>query len=118
MVLVYRPAHPKANSNGMFDSSLLPLHFQRGTVPAPYVVSDEMVSTRHMCDGHYYTSKAKFREVTRAHGCVEVGNDTETLLKPRKPIELSREQRRNDIRQAIQELKGGRKRKRTKRTAA
>jgi hypothetical protein len=57
-----------------------------------------------MADGRYYTSKAEFRKVTKAHGCVEVGNETAALMKPRKPVGLSREQRRNDIRRAIRQL--------------
>lgn len=75
---------------------------------ASYVISDEMPETRHMADGNYYTSKAKFRQATRASGCVEVGNETSTLLKPRKQVTLSREQRRDHIRQAIHQLRNGR----------
>jgi hypothetical protein len=74
---------------------------------ATYVISDEMSETRHMADGKYYTSKHKFREATRAAGCYEYGNELPTLLKPRKPIELSREKRRDDIRRTIYELKNG-----------
>ena len=118
MVLVYRPKHPRANHNGMIDSAEISVHFQRGSVSAPHVVSDIMAPTRHMCDGRYYTSKAKFREVTKAHGCIEVGNETQTLLKPRKPIKLDRGERRDDIRRAINELRNGRPRKRTRRARA
>lgn len=74
-----------------------------------YVISDEMAPTKHMADGQHYTSKAKFRATTRAHGCVEVGNETATILKPRKPVPLSRGQRRDDIRQAIHQLREGRR---------
>ncbi len=35
---------------------------------------DEMPPTKHPCDGKYYTSKARFRETTRAFGCEEVGD--------------------------------------------
>ena len=71
---------------------------------ASYVISDEMPETRHMADGKHYTSKARFRQATRAAGCIEVGNETSTLLKPRKPITLSRADRRDAIRHAIQQL--------------
>lgn len=71
---------------------------------APYVIGDIMEPTRHMADGNYYSSKSKFREVTKAHGCVEVGNDP-AISRPRKPIPLSSERRREDIRRVIQELK-------------
>ncbi len=69
------------------------------------VISDSMEPTRHMADGKYYTSKAKFRQTTRAYGCVEIGNDVAPLLKPRQPVPLSRDQRRHDIRRAIDDLR-------------
>lgn len=72
---------------------------------ASFVISDEMPATRHMADGKHYTSKAKFREATRAAGCVEVGTETQTLLKPRAPVQLDRGQRRDAIRQAIHQLR-------------
>lgn len=72
---------------------------------ASFVISDEMPETRHMADGKHYTSKAKFRQATRAAGCVEVGTETSTLLKPRQKIELDRGQRRDDIRKAFYEAR-------------
>lgn len=74
---------------------------------APNVISDIMPATRHMASGRYHTSKAAFRAETKAYGCVEVGNDS-SLLKPRTPIPLSREKRRDDIRRTIYELRNGR----------
>jgi hypothetical protein len=68
------------------------------------VISDTMDLTRHMADGRFYDSKHRFREVTKAHGCVEIGTDT-SFLKPRKPIKLDRRQRRDDIRRAIYDLR-------------
>ena len=106
MTLVYRPDHPNANSNGLVDKSIAYAQLSKGA--APYVISDEISPTRHMVDGRYYTSKAKFREITRINGCIEVGNETSTLLKPRKPIEMDRGQRREDIKRAIHELRNGR----------
>lgn len=99
--LVYRPGHPLANSNGMVDISEAGLP---QSDPATYVISDTMDHTRHMADGQYYDSKSKYRKVTKAYGCVEVGNETATLLKPRKKIELSRADRREAIRRAIRQL--------------
>lgn len=72
----------------------------------PYVISDEMPETRHMATGEYMTSKSKFRQATKASGCIEVGNETSTLLKPRKVIQLSRQDRRDAIRHSIQQLMG------------
>lgn len=70
-----------------------------------FVISDEMAPTRHMADCKIYTSKTKFRQATRAHGCVEVGTETPTLLKARAPVTLDRGQRRDAIRQAIHQLR-------------
>ena len=39
------------------------------------VSGDSMEPTWHPCDGEIYDSKSKFREVTRANGCIEVGNE-------------------------------------------
>jgi hypothetical protein len=57
---------------------------------APMVITDEMPPTQHMADGNYYSSKRKFRAVTRAHGCVEVGNDP-AMFRPRPKPKPDRE---------------------------
>ena len=72
---------------------------------APNVISDIMSETRHMADGKYYTSKSEYRKATRAAGCIEVGNETKALLTPRKPVQLDRGQRRDDIRKTIYDLR-------------
>lgn len=102
---VYRPEHPAADENGMVDADIAGPRFSGGA--ATYVISDEMPPTRHMADMKTYTSKAKFREATRAHGCIEVGNEVKALTQPRKPIQLDRGQRRENIRQAIHMLRNG-----------
>ena len=101
---VYRPNHPQADECGMVNIEIAGPRFASAAAPA--VISDEIEPTRHMATGKYYTSKAKFREATKMAGCVEVGNEVSTLLKPRKPMPLSREQRRNDIRRALHQLQG------------
>jgi len=70
--------------------------------------TDTMEPTRHMVDGKYYTSKKKFRNETKARGCIEVGDQTTHLTKPRKEIKLTRRQRREDIKQALHEVRNGR----------
>lgn len=40
------------------------------------VIDDSMPPTEHLIDGKIYESKSAFRAVTKAHGCVEVGNDS------------------------------------------
>jgi hypothetical protein len=72
------------------------------------VISDSMPDLRHMADGKYYSSKAKFREITKAHGCQEVGNDS-SLFTPRKPKMLDRAKRVSDIKNAIEKLKSKRR---------
>jgi hypothetical protein len=86
------------------------LHMTVGNVPVKiHYIADEMNPTRHMCNGKLYTSKKKFRDETRARGCIEYGNESDTLLKPRKSILPSKRQRREDIKRAIWELNNGRK---------
>lgn len=70
-------------------------------------ISDTMDSTRHMADGKYYTSKKAFREATKRAGCIEIGNETKYLQKPRKPVKLDRRKRREDIKKAINDLRWG-----------
>ena len=104
--LIYRPDHPEANLNGMIEKYKDTRIDILGS--SPYVIGDEMPPTRHMVTGEFFTSKAKFRSRTRDVNCVEVGNETATMLKPRKTIELSREQRHRDIRIALDQLRNGR----------
>jgi hypothetical protein len=100
---VYRPKHPQADEFGMLDAAIAgPKHVSRA---APSVITDEMAPTRHMADGNYYSSKHKFRAATRAHGCIEIGSEVKAVTQPRKRTELSREQRKNDIRRAISQLR-------------
>lgn len=101
-VYVHRPDHPKANKNGMVDKNDL---YEDSYGESAYVISDNMEPTKHMATGEYFTSKAKFREQTRRSGCIEVGNETNFMLKPRKTVETSREERRHHIREAINYLR-------------
>ena len=39
------------------------------------IIRDEMDPAVHMADGKHYTSKARYRETTRAHGFIEIGNE-------------------------------------------
>jgi hypothetical protein len=42
---------------------------------ASYIISDNMADTWHPASGKIMSSKSEFRKETRAHGCVEVGNE-------------------------------------------
>lgn len=44
-------------------------------LPRPYVISDTIDPTEQV-DGKFYTSKRRFREVGKALGLTEVGNET------------------------------------------
>lgn len=81
-----------------------PLHVSHNEGPS--VISDTIEATRHMATGRYFTSKAAFRAETKASGCIEVGSDS-SLYKSRKPVPLSREKRREDIRRTIYNLRNG-----------
>ena len=106
MGYVYRPDHPEANENGMVDRAVL---YGSADDPHFYVISDTMDPTRHMATGRMHTSKSEFRKDTRAAGCIEYGNETAHLTKPRKPVPLDRAKRREDIRRTIYELRNGRR---------
>lgn len=73
---------------------------QRSDLPFPMVISDEMPETEHL-DGNFYTSKRRFREVTRAHGCIEIGNEK---LKPKEKTYPDRKAIRETIRRARQKV--------------
>lgn len=76
----------------MRDGKLVPKHLapplqKRGpmsSLPRPYVISDgiEMI---HPVTGEMMTSKAKFREETRARGLTEIGNEPLSMKAPDEP---------------------------------
>jgi hypothetical protein len=120
---VYCPDHPKANQNGCVEKSLareynywkqmvegrLDKQMMNGNEPVTLnYITDGMDYTRHMCNNRYYDSKSRFRQVTKEHGCIEVGNEEATMLKPRKPTKLDKRQRVEDIKRAIYDVKNGR----------
>ena len=40
-----------------------------------YIKTDEIAPLEHPCTGEMITSKARFRDITKAHGCEEVGTE-------------------------------------------
>lgn len=70
----------------------------------PHVISDTMPAMRHPITGKLMDSKSSFRAITRAHGCVEVGN--ETMRDTRRLTGMDSETRKADIARAIQQLGG------------
>src|SRR5688572_14929630 len=68
---------------------------------APHVISDHMPAMVHPINGKMYDSKSRFRAETRAHGCVEVGNEVQKNNRRLDSGNLA-----IDIRRAISELGG------------
>lgn len=100
---VSRPNHPQADEFGMVEADIAGPKYGGDT--AFGVISDTMAATKHMADGKMYDSKSEFRKATKNAGCIEVGNEMATVTAPRKPIQLSRADRRDAIRQAISQLR-------------
>lgn len=118
----HMPAHPYANERGIvevndkFYEGLYLMgamgedkRMMRGNEPVTLnFISDMMEPTKHMALDIWdapIDSKSKFRKITKEKGCVEIGNETSYLTKPRKPIKLDRKTRRDHIKQALQNLR-------------
>lgn len=70
----------------------------------PAIHRDTMDAAWHPATGEMMDSKSRFREVTKAHGLVEVGNDTPTS--PKLPNDNPADRKR-DIADAIEALSQG-----------
>jgi hypothetical protein len=80
----------------------------RSDLPIPHVISDEMPAIEQV-DGRYYTSKAAFRAVGRAHGLTEVGT-AKFKPKQRSTALLETKKKRIDaLGKVIAEYKQGRR---------
>ena len=78
----------------------------RSALPCPHVISDSMDPVEHV-DGRFYTSKATYRAVSRAHGLIEIGNEK---VKPRQRASARREEkekRRKSLKLALDKYKAG-----------
>lgn len=49
--------------------------YQAPARPGITIIGDEMPDTIHPCNGRAYSSKSEFRKITKAAGCVELGNE-------------------------------------------
>ena len=70
------------------------------------LISDETPPLEHV-DGRFYTSKAAYRAVTRAHGLTEVGNER---LRPKRRASMdtnARQQRREALKVAKEKYRAG-----------
>lgn len=101
MTWVYRPNHPQANENGMVDSAIAGPRNEKSQ--ATYVISDTMDHMKHPGTGAMIDSKSRFREHTRASGCVEVGTDP-AILREKPRVEPSLNDIAMDVKRSIAEL--------------
>lgn len=87
-----------------FDKNLQKVVEYRPTyqeVNAPNVIEDTMPACEHPCNGHMYDSKRAFREVTRAYGCIETG-DEKLSQKPERPFQnIPKDQIREAINRSL-----------------
>lgn len=119
---LYKPGHPFANENGFVEKSVYYANTwfdDKGMTVGNQRVRinynpDGMEPLKHMAlpfGSAPIDSKSKYRKITREMGCVEVGDQTHILTKPRKPIPLDRKQRREDIKKALYQHRNGQVRK-------
>lgn len=72
-----------------------------GREAGPFVISDSIPDLHHPITGKRMDSKSQFRAVTRANGCVEVGNEQQV---DKRRVDMPNLKR--DIFHAIKELGG------------
>lgn len=71
-----------------------------------FINDDSMPACEHPITGEVFESKSAFRRVTKAHGCVEVGNDLLGRRNcPKLDAVLTDEKRKEVIKASIEELK-------------
>ena len=69
------------------------------TSNAPAIHQDTMDPLKHPCDGKFYDSRSQYDRVTRAHGCIEAGN--ELTDKQGNPKIFNRPRPKESIRESI-----------------
>ncbi|MEL6758103.1 MAG: hypothetical protein AAFP81_16855 [Pseudomonadota bacterium] len=76
----------------------------RSELPSPMLIRDEMSPLMGMHDGKMYDSKSALRASYKAHGVIEVGNDSSVMKpQPRKPKRPDRKSIRDSINRAVAE---------------
>lgn len=68
---------------------------------APYVLRDQMDGLLHPVTGKIVDSKSEFRAMTKAAGCIEVGNEVQ------KPRPRPREDLTKDVAKAVRMVREG-----------
>lgn len=77
----------------------------RSHLPCPMFITDTMEPTEHV-DGKHYTSKSQFRKITKANGCIELGNDPARLRPVPKP-KTDRSKIKESVQKAIARYQNG-----------
>ena len=77
---------------------------RRSDIAAPMVISDSMDALRHPATGLYSDSKSSFRRMTKAAGCVEIGDQAPTENRP--PDTLASKEAKADRVSAIKQAMG------------
>jgi hypothetical protein len=83
----------------------------RSALPCPQIISDIMDPVEHV-DGQFYTSKATYRAVSRAHGLVEIGNERQKPKERASARREEKEKRRGSLKLALDKYKAGYRAKR------
>jgi hypothetical protein len=90
--------------NGRLIDKRLAGPMQIASSGGPNIISDIMAPLKHPGTGAVIDSKARFRQHTRAAGCVEVGTDP-AAMRERPRHTVSEVEIVNEVRQAIAELR-------------
>lgn len=69
-------------------------------------INTDIKPYKSMIDGSMITSRAQHKAHLKQHGCFEIGNETETLIKQNKPKPIETASKR-EIHEAIQQVKSG-----------
>lgn len=84
----------------------------RSDLAAPMIIRDSMDPVKGMHDGRVYDSKSQMRASYRAHGVVEVGNDSSVLNpKPKAKRRPDRKEIRHTLNKAISQTNLTRRRR-------
>lgn len=72
---------------------------KRSRLDFPQIISDHMEAMRHPATGLWADSKSAFRAMTKASGCVEIGNEDPAKI-------AKRDRPKHDRRKTVEAIKG------------
>lgn len=68
---------------------------------SPVRANVDIAPYKSMVTGEVISSRAKHRDHLKKHDLVEVGNEVETMMKPRQKVKLSNENRKRRIAEVL-----------------